>query len=125
MISDGIDGSATSYTINCLDSISGDLCSSVTIPASLCAERICNHTFEISTSSCPPCVDINITVYATNILGNGAISDPLTIGCFKWNIKFHIYSHCIVNFQRIQIGLSMLSLIYSLRQYTVYSNNKH
>lgn len=83
MISDGIDGSATSYTINYLDSISGDFCSSATIPASSCVDGTCNHTFEVSTSSCPPCVDINITVYSTNILGNGAISDPLTIGSFE------------------------------------------
>ena len=84
MISDGIDGSATSYTISYLDSISGDLCSSATIPASLCVEGMCNHTFEVSTSSCPPCVDINITIYVTNILGNGAISDPITIGCNEY-----------------------------------------
>ena len=83
MISDGIGGSVTSYTITYLDSTSGDHCSLVTIPASSCIGGMCNHTFEVATSSCPACVDINITVYATNILGNGTISDPLTIGCFE------------------------------------------
>jgi hypothetical protein len=82
MITDGIEGSTISYTITYVDSISGDFCNSVTIPASSCIDGMCNHTFEVTLSSCPPCVDINITVYATNILGNGAISDPLTIGLF-------------------------------------------
>ena len=100
MISDGIDGSAISYTITYMDSITGDPCSLATITASSCVEGICKHTFEVSLSSCPPCVDINVTVYATNILGNGAIiSDPITIGCFEWSIKVLYSQHCIVNFR--------------------------
>lgn len=97
MISDGIDGSSISYTITYMDSASGDLCSSVTIPASSCIDGICNHAFEVPLSSCP-CMDINITVYSTNILGNGATSDPLTISCFESIGIMFTYSHCIINF---------------------------
>ena len=89
-----IDGSAISYTLTYLDSITGDPCSTATIPSFSCVEGICNHTFEVSLSSCTPCVDINITVYATNILGNGAISDPLTIGCLTESVLLLTFTLC-------------------------------
>lgn len=40
----------------------------------------CRHVFSVKNSSCPPCVSINITVFATNTLGDGALSDEITIG---------------------------------------------
>ena len=36
--------------------------------------------FEISTSLCPPSTVINVTVFATNVLGNGPTSIPWIIG---------------------------------------------
>lgn len=78
MISDDIDGSATSYTISYTDSLSGRLCISSLI--SHCENRMCSHQYQLSDSTCPNCVDINITVFATNILGNGRSSDAITIG---------------------------------------------
>ena len=78
--SDGIDGSATSFSIIYSDSRSGSSCGSTVLPSSDCQAGICSHVFQINNSDCPPCVDINITAFSTNVLGNGAISDVVTIG---------------------------------------------
>ena len=82
MITDNIDGSATTYTVNHRDIVTNKICSSVTIPTSLCEEttKSCSHMFELSTSSCPPFTVINVTVFATNVLGNGPTSIPRIIG---------------------------------------------
>ena len=93
IISDTIDGSATSYTITYADSLSGSTCSSSTISASLCESGTCRHLYQVSNSSCPPCVDINITVFASNILGNGSTSDVITIGCLY--IVYYTFVKCI------------------------------
>ena len=79
-ISDGIDGSATSYTITYTDTLSGDTCGRATIPASVCLNRMCSHVFEVSSSNCRPFSDINVTVFGTNILGNGTVAQSVTIG---------------------------------------------
>ena len=76
-----IDGSASFYTINYFDPTSGSGCGSVTIPASSCKSvGVCSHMFELLSSSCPHSDDITVTVYATNVLGNGPTSQPITIG---------------------------------------------
>ena len=79
-ITDGIDGFATRYTINYRDIVSDKICSSAVIPASSCEEISCNHMVEISTSLCPPFTVINVTAFATNVLGNGPTSIPRIIG---------------------------------------------
>ena len=79
-ITDSIDGSATTYTINYRDIVTDKICCSAVIPASLCEETICSHMFEISTSLCPPFTVISVTVFATNVLGNGPTSIPRIIG---------------------------------------------
>ena len=79
-ISDGIDGSAFSYTVIYSDSISGILCSSETIPSSACVEGICIHSSTVdyhSVSGCFTSDTVSVTVLATNVLGNGSLSDPI------------------------------------------------
>ena len=93
-ISDGIDGSATSYTVQYSDSVYGYKCGSATIPASGCQGSICTHVFDVSSSSCPSSADVNITVSATNILGEGLSSVPMSIGIFNLH---SILTHILIN----------------------------
>ena len=79
-ISDEIDGSAQSYTITYTDSMTSTVYSSVGIQASSCDGQMCGHQFEVSSSSCVPSADVTITMFATNILGRGQTSNPITIG---------------------------------------------
>ena len=80
-ISDEVDGSASNYTIIYSDSTFGSICGSAMIPSSVCVGGICSHMFNVFTSSsCPSSTGITVTVFATNVLGNGPLSDPLTIG---------------------------------------------
>ena len=82
-ISEGIDGSATNYTItySVSDSTSERimLCDSVTISASACTSGQCNHTFDIPLA----CFNSNsimlITVFASNVLGDGLSSKPFRL----------------------------------------------
>ena len=78
------------------DSLLGTICSSATISANLCEDGTCNHLYQVSNSSCPPCIDINITVFATNILGNGATSDMITISCVLY---YYYHSDCYCYYQ--------------------------
>ena len=79
-ISNGIDGSTSFYNINYTNSTSGEVCDSVTIPAPLCANGVCNHDFNISSSPCSPSTSFSVIVFASNILGDGEASDKLTFG---------------------------------------------
>ena len=116
-ISDGIEGSATSYTITYRDSTYNGICGSATIPASSCVGGMCSHTFEASTSVCPPLSDVNVTVFGTTQLGDGAVSNPVTVGqsacVYKWSRThsgLYIAITCNVNFQ----VPSIISLKYNL-----------
>ena len=73
-ISDGIDGSAANYTITYSESTSGKICDCVTISTSesACISGQCNHMFD--TSACSDFTSITITVFATNVLGDGPSS---------------------------------------------------
>ena len=91
-ISEGIDGSATNYTItySVSDSTSERiiLCDSVTISASACTSGQCNHIFDIPSA----CFNLNstmlvITVFASNILGDGLSSEPFLLKLSK--LRFH------------------------------------
>ena len=74
-----IDLSPTLISINYDDATLGTMCGSFYISATLC-ETECIHVFNISLSLCPPTVNINITGFVTNILGDGPPSEPITIG---------------------------------------------
>ena len=81
-ISNTIDGSTTTFTIIYNDSISDEYCSPpIIIPASSCANGICSHVFDVlSSSDCPASTNITTTVFASNILGNGPLSNSATSG---------------------------------------------
>ena len=57
---------------------------------------MCAHSFnfDTSTSLCPPAADIGITVFGTNVLGNGSTSEPAFQGTMlnlnHLHIKFDI-----------------------------------
>ena len=82
-ISEGIEGSATSFTVIFSDAVSDITCDKATLSVSSCCGGTCRHVFKVSSSSCPPSADIAVTVYATNILGNGTHSEPMIIGKFN------------------------------------------
>ena len=85
-ISDGIDGSATNYSVTYSDSTSERTCGSFTISASTCTSGRCNHTFDIP-SVCSD-ISIVITVFATSILGDGPSSEPVLLEFSK--LRFHL-----------------------------------
>ena len=79
-ISNIIDGSTTFYNINYTNSTSGELCGSVAIPATSCANGICVHEFSVSSSLCSPSTALSVMIIASNILGVGEVSDEFTFG---------------------------------------------
>ena len=81
-ISDGIDGSVTSYTITIFSS-TGESCDSITLQASTCGEEIYNYRLENLTSSCySSSSQVMLTVFASNIIGDGVPSVPTFVGMF-------------------------------------------
>ena len=78
-IADGVGGSATSFTIIYSDSKSNSTCGSAIIEAVSCTESgiQCTHSFDTSSSLCPSSTSINVTVYATNLIGDGPHSEPV------------------------------------------------
>jgi hypothetical protein len=81
MISDGIDGSAISYTLTYYNSISGIICGSAIVLASTCMEGVCRHTFTYEKSACGSSSinNVNVTISAANHLGSGPASNPITV----------------------------------------------
>jgi hypothetical protein len=62
---------------------------------------MCSHSFNFDTSSslCPPSADIDITVFATNVLGNGPTSEPAFQGViFNFLINLSTMTCCIAMF---------------------------
>ena len=60
---------------------------------------MCQHVFEVAFSKCARFSNINITVFGTNLLGNGTMSNTVTIGKFsimkfleKLNVFFQSFS---------------------------------
>jgi hypothetical protein len=62
MISEGVDGSALSYTISYTDSSTGEMCNSLIISASSCKQGICTVPF-ISPLPCSETVTDGILTY--------------------------------------------------------------
>ena len=80
MITNNINGSPVNYTIVYTELTFGTICGSEVIPASSCNGRVCNHYFDILvSSSCPPST-VEVTVFATNVLGRGPSSVPAARG---------------------------------------------
>ena len=78
--SDAIEHPPTHYTIKYTDALTGESCGLARLSASECIAGVCRHHFETSTSRCHPLSDMNITVSATNVFGEGQNSVPTTIG---------------------------------------------
>ena len=47
-----------------------------------CADGICTHQFNITSSSCPTSTDISVVAFARNIFGNGSLSGPYVHGIY-------------------------------------------
>ena len=62
------------------DSASEEICDSAAIPAASCANGSCVDYFEASSSLCSSSTNIDVSIVASNILGNGATSSPLVQG---------------------------------------------
>ena len=79
-ISNGIDGSANSYTITYSEATSGNVCGSAIIPTSSCDDRECRYLLKIDLSS--SCLSstgsVCMTAFATNVIGNGPNTVPVT-----------------------------------------------
>ena len=87
-ISNGIDGSALSYTISYTDSTTGVVCVSVTISATTCVQRVCTVP-SIDPLPCSQTIGngtIRISISATNRLGNG----PATYTNIGTLINLHV-----------------------------------
>ena len=82
-ITEGIDGSATSYTIVYTDA--GILCDFIKVPAFRCQGGLCSHLFDVSSSHCVNSTNISIAIYATNLLGDGPASEPFSIELYHRN----------------------------------------
>ena len=108
-ISDGIDGSAINYTVMYYDSVSSTICcSSAIVQASTCEELACMDMLNISSSTCSSGVDINVTAYATNLLGNSPTSEFDTVGefMFKYTMKYYYNNiHFVLNVQMVSTTL--------------------
>lgn len=80
MISDGINGSASSYTVLYSDSITNSVCNRAVLNSTSCENGLCTHLFDTMTSECLISTDIAVSVVATNALGNGQSSAPVFHG---------------------------------------------
>lgn len=71
MISDGINGSTLSYTVVYSDLITNRICDRAVLNPTMCKDRLCTHLFNTITSECSTTADLAISIFATNILGEG------------------------------------------------------
>ena len=124
-IADGIDGSPISYTVIYSDTTTGDVCLEATLPASECERGICRHMpFDRSHSECIPQGNVSVSAYATNLLGDGPVSDPVRIILSELHVQRTIYElyiniaviiHFKVNMKSPVLPLHQVHLVVSLR----------
>ena len=58
-------------------------------PGKDCNDGICNHVFEVSESLVgAPGKDIDVSIFGTNILGNGSLTNTSTIGIHAVKVIF-------------------------------------
>ena len=74
-ISDGIDGSATNYTIKYINIAPVATCLSDIIKPNVCGAGYCTHYFDniVATSKCDTITDMIVNVSANNTLGAGPV----------------------------------------------------
>ena len=63
-------------TVIYTDSTVNEVFIAVTISACACRFGVCSHVFDFSSSPCHNSTVINVTLYASNLLGDGPSSDP-------------------------------------------------
>jgi hypothetical protein len=108
VISDGIDGSPTSYNITYSDFNSGRICGTFSIPAATCVDGVCRHTSRIA-SPCLPSDDISLSVLSTNILGSGPPSRPVVFSLIANNDQSEylydiVYHNLSMKYGRTQLA---------------------
>ena len=82
-ISDGINGSATSYTIKYINIAPVNICLSDTILPDFCGDGYCRHQFNIvQTSECKTITDMIVNVSANNTLGAGPVLSSQKAGVY-------------------------------------------
>ena len=83
-ISNGVDGSATNYTIVYSDPASAMICYSTTLPAfAVCDPQsgVCKHVQNLPLSNhCSQPTGIRMSVYGTNVVKQGSLSNSTTVG---------------------------------------------
>ena len=94
--SEDISGSPVSFTIIYSDSTTNAVCLQTTISASSCENGVCNHVFVPSLSDCPTTADIDVSAFATNLLGDGMTSNAITIASGSYKLQrivglFHMF----------------------------------
>ena len=98
-ISEGVDISASNYTItySVSDSIHERRCDSFTIQASACTTGQRSHTFDVPSA----CFNANnimfivVTVFLSNVLGDGPSSEPFYLKLSKL-INFFILPYNVI-----------------------------
>ena len=88
-ITDDIDGSPNVYTIIYSELMSGKLCGLFTVQASSCVDERCVHKFNISSSSCSISYDISVSMFSTNIFGEGPSSEPVVFSLLSYRLEQH------------------------------------
>ena len=62
--------------------------------------RECTHTFDVPSTACSGTANTNIVISASNIVGQGPPSDPVTIGTTTCTLVFNSHSSlCTVHLQ--------------------------
>ena len=59
------------------------------MPTSFCRDGVCSHESDVTSISCYPFSQITITVFAGNVLGNGSLSNSITLGQFWYYNTIH------------------------------------
>ena len=81
IISEGINGSATTYFITYTDPSTGEFCGSTSVDASTCVNGICysNYSYERLLPGCIDSEAVNVTINALNVFGNGSDTEAVQI----------------------------------------------
>ena len=77
-ITNEVSGAATSYTLTYSHLATGDSCDTQTLSASSCRDDgTCTQTLDVAFSPCGRSARLNVTVSATNVLGEGEMTTPM------------------------------------------------
>ena len=77
------------------DTLSSTSCGIETIQAASCVDRACLSHLQLSDNACSNSSNITVTVFATNILGNGPLSKPVFVEISK-SINYLLFSNALI-----------------------------